>query len=431
MAEDDRRTRPAVAIDVESADHVANWEATSRQLRSQCPMAWSTEHGGYWLVTRYEDVLRVAQDPAGFTSSKTFDPATGVVEGGVAIPPMPIGRLIPAETDKPEWEMFRTLLNPRLSPNAAEGFRADAETYAALLLDQVIESGRMDLVQDFTSPLTALVTMQALGFPLEEWRAFADPLHALTALNKSDPAYPAAVAAAAWVDRRIDEEIARRKAEPIDDILDHLVAARVDGEPLADADIHQAAINLLFGGVDTTTALTSNTLVHLGRHPDQRARLAADRSLMTVAREEFIRFFTPAHGSARTAQVDACIAGQEIAAGDKLYLFFASANRDAEIFERPDEIDITRFPNRHIGFGAGIHRCIGSFLARMTFEVMMNAVLDRLPDYAVIEEGAARYPSISPINGWVNIPLTFPPGPRSGLAEPAWLHAAAAATGHH
>jgi cytochrome P450 len=421
--------RPEIALDIESPDYAANWEIMTRDLRSGCPMAWSTEHGGHWVVTRYEDVVAVAQNEAVFTTGKTFDPETGAITGGGAIPPMPIDRLIPSEVDRPEWDKFRGLLNPRLGPKAAASFRAAADDYAHLLLDQVIESGRMDLVQDFTSPLTALVTMTALGLPLHQWRAFADPLHDLTALSKNSPQYPAAVTAAAWVDRRIDEEIARRKTEPTDDIIGMLVASRPDGAPLPDRDIHMAIVNVLFGGVDTTTALTSHTLMHLWHHQDQRARLIADRSLLPTAREEFIRFFTPAHGNGRNAQAEACVGGQRIERGERLYLFFASANRDAEIFDNPDEIDIARFPNRHMGFGAGIHRCLGSFLARMMFDAMMTAVLDRLPDYA-IEEGAKLYPSISPINGWVNIPMTFPPGPRSGLVEPDWLHDADMAGGH-
>jgi len=223
------------------------------------------------------------------------------------------------------------------------------------------------------------------------------------------------------VDGRIDEEIAARKAEPRDDLIGHLVAARVEGEPLRDEDIHQIIVNVLFGGVDTTTALTSHTLFHLWQHPDQRERLKNDRDLLKVAREEFVRFFTPSHGSARTSQQDCCIAGQQISAGDLLYIIFASANRDAEVFEQPDEIDIERFPNRHLGFGAGIHRCIGSFMARMMFEEMMNAVLDRLPDYEVDAEAATRYPTISPINGWVNMPIRFTPGVPSGSSPPDWL----------
>ena len=414
--------RPVIALDVESPDHARNWQSDGADLRARCPMAWSSEHGGHWVASRYQDIVRIVQDDASFTTGKTFDPATGVVDGGVSIPPMPIGRLVPAETDRPEWDHFRGLLNPRLGPRASEGFRERARGYAAVLIDQVIESGRMDLVEDFTNPLTAMVTLDVLGFPLEEWRLFADPLHALTSLAKNDPAYPAAVAAAGVMDQRIDEEIARRRAEYRDDLIGHLVTAEIDGQPIAHADIHQMIVNVLAGGVDTTTALTSWVLVHLWRNPDQRARLAEDRNLLPTAREEFIRFFSPLHGTVRTSQAESLVGDQTVAPGERIYLFLASANRDPEMFERPDEVLLDRFPNRHIGFSAGIHRCVGSFLARMMFEVMMTEILDRLPDYEVIDAGAKLYPSISPVNGWVNIPIRFTPGPRSGVPEPGWLH---------
>jgi len=161
---------PTIALDPESSDYAAHWDAHTRELRGKCPVAWSGEHGGFWVVTRYADILSIAQQDAEFTNGKTFDPATGHVEGGVALPPMKIGRLIPAEVDREEWELFRGLLNPRFGPRAAESYRERARSYAEALLDRVIERGKMDLVQDFTSPLTALVTMTLVGFPLSEWR---------------------------------------------------------------------------------------------------------------------------------------------------------------------------------------------------------------------------------------------------------------------
>jgi cytochrome P450 len=427
MSDAREEARPTIALDVESPDHAANWAPNAEALRAQCPMAWSNEHGGYWVASRHADIVRIVQDEETFKTGKRFDPATGEVEGGVSIPPMPIGRLVPAETDRPEWDRFRNLLNPHFGPKAAEGYRARAETYADLLLDQVIEAGRMDSVQDFTNPLTAMVTLDVLGFPLEEWRTFADPLHALTSLAKSDAAYPAAVAAAGVMDARIDEEIARRRAEPRDDLIGYLVTAEIEGRPIAHADIHQMIVNVLAGGVDTTTALTSNVLVHLWRHPDQRRRLAEDRALLPTAREEFIRYFSPLHGTARTAKAPACIAGQAVEPGERIYIFLASANRDPAVFDAPDEVRLDRSPNRHIGFSAGIHRCLGSFLARIMFDTMMNAVLDRIPEYVIEIDRAKVYPSISPVNGWVNIPMTFPPGTRSGRPEPDWLMARAKA----
>lgn len=415
--------RPTISLDFESPEHAAAWEGRAEELRARCPFAWATDHGGHWIAARYKDIVRIVQDDAVFSTAKTFDPETMHVEGGVAIPPMPVERLVPAETDRPEWDVFRGLLNPRLGPRASEGFRERAKGYATALLDQVIETGQMDTVEQFTNPLTAMVTLDVLGFPLDEWKTFGDPLHALTSLNKSDPRYAHALELAAIMDRRIDEEIAHRRSHghPGDDAIAHLMKAEVDGKPLAHNDIHQLIFNVIAGGVDTTTALTSSVIVHLWKHPEQRERLRADRSLLPYAREEFLRFFSPLHGTVRTALSDAEVAGHKVAAGERIYLFLASANRDPEMFEKPDEVVLDRFPNRHIAFSAGIHRCVGSFLAKMMFDVMIEAILDRIPDYEVLLDGAALYPSVSPVNGWVNIPIRFTPGKRSGLPEPEWL----------
>ncbi|MBV1918084.1 MAG: cytochrome P450 [Sphingomonadaceae bacterium] len=405
-----------VELDIESAEHARNWKSTARDLQETCPMAWSTTHGGFWVATRYRDILRLAQENDTFTAAKTFDPDTGIVEGGTSLPPMPVARLVPAETENPEWEGFRGLLNPRLSPKAVELLRSRAEGFAAGLIDRVIETGRMDIVDDYTNPLTAMVTLAVLGIPPEEWRTFADPLHALTSLRKSDPAYPHAIELAQIMDKRIEEEIDRRTANPGDDLISYLLNSKIDGQALRREDIHQMIFNVIAGGVDTTASLTANVILHLQENPDHRRRLIEDRTLIPKAREEFVRYFSPLHGTVRTAKTGASVAGQNVSAGDRIYLLLASANRDPEIFEDPDEVVLDRCPNRHIGFGAGMHRCVGSFLARMMFETMLNEFLDRIPEYEVLAEGADRYPSISPINGWVRAPISFPPGTRRAAA---------------
>jgi cytochrome P450 len=424
--------RPTARIDIEAPDYAQGWEATFKDLRARCPMIWSTEHGGYWIATSYKDVLQIAQDDATFTSGKTVDPVTGAIDGGVALPPMPSPRVVPVETDREEWTGFRGLINRALGPKASEARRARVREFADILIDRVIERGSMDVVQDLTSPLTALVTMEIIGFPLDQWRQFADPFHELVYLNKSSPEFPAAVAAMQWCDQRILDEIEQCRLAPRDDLLSHLTHARIDDLPVADIDIQRIISNVMSGGVDTTNALTAHSIMHLWRHPDQRARLVADRSLLPIAREEFIRFFSPVHGTARTTRAARCIGGQMLQPGERVLLLYASANRDEEIFDNGDEIDITRFPNRHIGFGAGMHRCVGSFLARIMYEEMMDAIFERLPDYEVVESEAVLYPSISPINGWVNMSITFAPGPRLSLLDPEWvLGSSGAVEGRH
>lgn len=413
--------RPTVSVDIESPDYAAGWADLAGDLRSRCPVAWSTEHGGYWLASRYRDVLRITQQDETFYSGKTVDPVTGQVDGGVALPPMPIPRMVPVETDRPEWEGFRGLINPMLGPRASETWRERSRVVAHALIDQHIESGGMDLVRDLSSPLTAILTLELLGFSLADWRRFADSFHELVYLNKSAPEFPGAVAAMDWIDQRILDEIADRRRTPRDDFVSRLVMAELDGRAIPDQDVQRIIANLLSGGVDTTNALIAHTAVHLWRHPEQRDRLAADRSLIPIAREEFVRFFSPIHGTARTARERCEVNGQDIESGERVFILYASANRDEEIFDRPDEIDIARYPNRHIGFGAGIHRCVGSFFARVMFDEMINAILDRFPRFVVHEAEARLYPSISPVNGWINLPISFPPGPRLEANDPDWF----------
>lgn len=397
-------------LDIESDEHAKNWESTARELRETTPMVWSTTHEGFWVVSKYLDILRVAQDNDTFSTAKTFNPDTGEVEGGTALPPMPVARLVPAETERPEWDGFRGLLNPRLSPRAVQSYRDRAEAFAAGLIAKVIQTGRMDVVDEYTNPLTAMVTLAVLGIPPEEWRTFAEPLHALTSLRKSDPDYGHAIKLAQAMDKRIEQEIDRRKTTPGDDLISYLLNSEIGGRPLRREDIHQMIFNIIAGGVDTTASLTANVIVYLWKNPDHRRQLAGDRTLLPRAREEFVRYFSPLHGTVRTATAEASVAGQAVSAGERLYLLLGSANRDPEIFENPDQVVIDRCPNRHIGFGAGMHRCVGSFLARMMFETMMNALLDRIPDYEVLIDEAERYPSISPINGWIKVPISFRPG---------------------
>lgn len=413
LTRDAARESP-VDFDHQGAAHAANWPAEFAELRSRQPRAWSTAHGGFWVATRFKDIVGIAQRPDSFSAHKHFDPKSGEVSGGVVIPAIPGVRGIPNETENPEWGEARTFINRRFSPKAVEAYRASAKRFAAALIDTVIETGEMDLVEDLTNPLPALVTMELFGFPLDEWREFAEPFHRIMYTPRDDPAFDETVRGMDHFFTRVDEEIALRRTEPRDDLLGHFANGTINDKPLDPLFIRNLAYNLLAGGVDTTTALTSNALIHLARHPDDRARLIADRTLLPVAREEFVRYFSPIHALARNATEDVEMDGWKIAKGDRVLIPYSAANRDPEIFEEPERLIIDRFPNRHVGFGAGMHRCVGSFLARLMFEVMINEVLDRIPDYRLIEEGMASYPNIGTVNGWIRIPARFTPGVKAG-----------------
>lgn len=405
---------PVMQFDHESPAYARAWTAQDPASRPGCPVVWNEHHGGFWFATSYEDIVRISRDPDVFTNGKEFDPATGKVTGGLAIPPVPAPRVIPDETDGEEWRNYRKLINKAFTPKQAEAQRAQAQRFAAALLDARIETGTIDMVQDLTSPLPALISMELLGFELSEWRDFADPLHELMYLVKSSPEYPACIEKLGRMSASIRQTIAARRAAPRQDLISHLATSSIDGVPLDDETIRQIIVNLLYGGVDTTTALTANVLIYLSRHPAERQRLIDNLDMLPLACEEFIRYFAPIHGVGRNVQQNVTVGGQDMTPGDRVFLAFAHANRDEAVFPSPNEVILDRYPNPHIGFGVGNHRCIGSFLARMMFEVMLREVLTRMPDYVVDEAASEPYGSISSVNGWINVPARFTPGPRTG-----------------
>jgi cytochrome P450 len=416
MPHDDTGASPRCPIDFdhESREHAANWPQEFRELRASCPRGWSTNYGGYWVATRYQDIVDINQRPESFTAHKDYDPMTGAVSGGLSIPPLPGLRGLPNESEGKEWEGVRSLLNRRFSPKAVEAYRPRARELTAALVDLVIEAGDFDIVEDLTNPLPALMMMEFFGFALGEWRRFADPFHKLMYTHGGHPDYAAALQGLDYFRRRVDEEMEQRRKAPRDDLLGYLARAEIDGAPIPYEQLQAITFNLMVGGVDTTTSLTSNVLLHLSRNPDHRRRLMEEPALIPYAREEFVRYFTPIHGLARNAKEDVAFDGWQFKKGDRVWLAYASANRDPDIFENAEEVILDRLPNRHIGFGAGMHRCLGSFLARMMFEVMLDEVLRRMPGYAVQEDQVEPYPSVAKVNGWIRMPATFPPGPKVG-----------------
>jgi cytochrome P450 len=172
---------------------------------------------------------------------------------------------------------------------------------------------------------------------------------------------------------------------------------------------------LIGGGFDTTTAMTAHSLEWLSEHPAERDRLRADLAvLIDTATEEFLRFYTPAPGDGRTITCDYQLSGRQLEAGDRLWLSWAMANRDPSVFPDPDTVQLDRKHNRHSSFGLGLHRCIGSNVARAVFKTMLTAVLERIPDYLCDRAGAVHYDTVGVINGMKHLPARFTPGGRLG-----------------
>jgi cytochrome P450 len=260
-----------------------------------------------------------------------------------------------------------------------------------------------------------VLTLAMLGVRLEKWTLYNEPAHALVYTRPDSP--EAERMRELYLAMGVDlfNNLIEIRDRPRPGIIDALAKLRIDGEAPPDIELIGMLNLLIGGGFDTTTALTAHALEWLSQHPEQRTRLSRDRdALINPATEEFLRYFTPAPGDARTISEDMELFGTNLREGERVWLSWAMANRDAALFDDPDSVVLDRKGNRHFSFGLGVHRCIGSNVARTVFKSMLTAVLDRMPDYQCAEEGTVHYDSIGVIQGMRQLPATFTPGRRTG-----------------
>lgn len=401
-------------FDHNSADYARSWRDIYKDLRQQCPVARSGAYGGFYVLTRYSDVARAVKDDETFSSF--HDQAPESPYGGIIIPPTP-NVSTPIEMDPPGFTPLRKLLNPFFAPGKATAWEPFTRDVATAMIDLVIETGRIDFVEDLASPVPAIFTGALLGIPLADWRMYAEAAHAIVYTPPASPEFGGVVQQLGEMLRRAAAVAEERRSDPRDDLLTALVQFRYpDGQYLTGETITEICTLIIGGGDDTTTGLVANSLLWLSEHPDERDWLRADLARLQPACEEFLRYFTPTQGLARTVRKPVEIGGQKLEPGDRVWLSFASANLDPEEFDRPDEMILDRFPNRHQAFGLGLHRCLGSNFTRMEFRVMLEEVLTRMPDFTVAAGASQRYENIGIVNGWKTMPAAFTPGQRRGSA---------------
>jgi cytochrome P450 len=403
------RRRPVVDFDLFAATTRAESDATWDAVRSRCPVGWTEHYGGYWVVSRYEEVAAAFRDWEHFSSARTEPDRCAITITGGAAP-----LLIPEELDPPSWHPHRRILATLLSPQASERLRPRAAHWVSYHLDQVIESGRCELARDLTCPIPAAVTLEWLGFPPADWQMISDAFHDIAAYSSGTPEHRQAQLAFIPVIERIGEELQSRWREPRDDAMTALAYAEIDGERVSEDVARSLVFMVVGGGVDTTTSLMGAAFVHLCRFPVDRQRLLDDPELLPIATEEFLRYYPPARTHARTVVDDVELGGCLLRAGERVLLSEISAGRDDTVFDDADRFVVDRMPNRHLSFGMGIHRCPGSHLARIEFDELMKAVLRRMPDFDLEPDGVEEYPDWAMIGGWRRLQATFTPGPREG-----------------
>jgi cytochrome P450 len=397
--------RPEVDFDFAAASRRGADAAWGRLRQANCPVAWTEHHGGHWVISGYDAVAAVFRDWEHFSSARTDPDRCAITFSNGNVP-----LLLPEESDPPDWYGYRRALAQILSPQASERLRDRARHWTAHYLDQVIERGACDFVDDLTCPVPAAVVLEWMGFPREEWPWFSDAFHGVSAFPNGTPEHRKATDAYAVVMRRIVEELRDRITSPRDDALSAIAHHEIDGVRISEEIARSIAFLTVTGGVDTTTTLTGAALVHLAEHRDDRTRLIDDPQLLPLATEEFLRYYPPARSHARTVAVDTVFEGIEMKRGERVLLSEVAAGRDESAFDRADEFLIDRNPNRHLSFGVGIHRCVGSHLARVEFTEMITAVLERLPDYEIPAARIEEYPDWGIFGGWRRLPATFTPG---------------------
>ncbi|NJC71843.1 cytochrome P450 [Planosporangium thailandense] len=399
---------PVVHFDHNSDEHSADPAGSYKALRETTPVAWTEAHGGYWVLSDYKAVFEAARDDATFSSERNTYGGEGL---SVVIPKTPAPFHIPIEIDPPEFRKWRKIINPITAPAAVERMERMVKHYVTAFIDDIIEVGAADITSVIGVP--AIVTVDWLGLPIEHWKTYARAFHALLiAVPGTDEFDQAVKVDLPHLEKVTRQVIADRRAEPTDDIISYLVQQEVDGRPVTDDEVFAMVDLLLSGGVGTTASLVSNTVVWLYQHPEVRSELQADLSLLNKAIEEFLRYFSPTQALARTVTEDTEKLGCPMKKGDRVLLSWASANRDPNQFENPDEVDIHRWPNRHTAFGIGVHRCAGSNLGRAMAKELLSQILTRLPDYRVDLDALKPYPHQGTNTGYVSIPVTFTPGPR-------------------
>jgi cytochrome P450 len=415
-------SRPDVSADVVvDFDHHSdgfnlNELTINAELRQKCPVAWNENYGGFWFLSSYDAVSQTARDDATFSHKYEPNAADGVDYQGEMGVPRPEGQpaLGIGEVDGPYHQALRHALAPFFSPGAVQKMRPFMEQSAHWFLDQRIGDGRMDFVLDYASPVPAILTMKLMGLPYDNWQVYANLFHSVMAVPQESAEYASAIAEVPAMMEGVLEFAASRRAEARDDLTSFLIQFEFDGKRLDDAQLLNILWNLIAGGVDTTTSQTALTLLHLGTHPELRQQLIDHPELYRTATDEFLRYFSVNQSLSRTVTRDVVLGGQHLRRNDRVVISWLAANHDEQEFEHADEILLDRTPNRHLAFGLGPHRCIGSHLARLMSEVMVKAVLDRIPDYQVDLDGVYQYRGNPSMTGLGKLPITFTPGPKRG-----------------
>lgn len=367
------------------------------ELRQTCPVARSERFGGMWIPTRHEDISAIAHDTDNFSSRgvivSVFEPDT----------PAPVGYAPPITSDPPFHQIARKLLLPAFSPKAIRPLETPTREFCRELIDELLGEAGPDRIIDaaaqYAQHIPVRVIAHMLGVPQEDGDRFRAFIHRILETGgQNEPVDPDDTLTA-----YLTEMIADHRAEPRDDLISYLIDARIEDEPLTDEHILGTVALLLIAGIDTTWSAIGASIWHLAQNPGDRRRMRKDPAAVPMAIEELLRAYAPVTMARKVAK-DVEFAGCPMKENDWILLPFPAANRDPEFFERPDEVDLGRERNRHAAFGLGIHRCLGSNLARLELTVAVTEWLAAVPEFELADPDAVRW-STGQVRGPRELPI--------------------------
>ncbi|MCU1652149.1 MAG: cytochrome [Pseudonocardia sp.] len=383
---------------------VDRMQECAAELAKIGPLVYSTAHGGHWIVTRYDAVHDVLRKPEIFSSYPN-----NLVDAGA-------GKFLPLELDPPEHTAFRAALQPLFSPTRMRELEVEIRRIVNELISEFAARGSAEYISEFAHELPTRVFLALMGWPLSDAPLFTEATE--IALNgrpgdTPEQANESRMQAAFQMFGYFGKVIAERRtgAADLDDITSRVLRNKieVDGRerPLTDEELARMFFLLLIAGLHTVQGSLAWAVLHLSQNPDQRKLLVEDPGLVPAAVEEVLRY-EAAVSMGRRAVADTEIGGVAVREGDQLLVMLCSANRDATQFHEPDAMRIDRTPNRHLTFGSGPHRCLGSHLARIELRIALEELHRRIPDYALDPN---EPPTVLPsqVRGVARMPIVFTP----------------------
>jgi len=368
-----RTSRPeSVSFDNTDPELIHDLYSRVAEVQARCPVAWSDASGGFWMFTKYDDIVEASRDWETYTVTK-----------GIMIPPtgasMPV---IPAELDPPRHTMLRKLVLPNFTDKALQPWVPGVRQIIADAFAPLLPLGKADIVVDIARPVPVLAICLVLGID-RDWRRIRQLAEDFLAATGKEEAREKARELEAF----LEEEIEARRGKPVRDLLGSYVNAEVDGAPIPPQELLGLVQLLVVAGHETTVNGMGMLLYRLCAEPGLRDRVLADRSLVEKVIDETLRLHPPVWNMGRTVAHEATVRGASLCPGEKVMLVYGGANRDPDKFENPETFDIDR-PGitQHLTFGSGRHRCIGEALAKLELRLTLNYVLDTLPDVELAGE---------------------------------------------